>query len=168
MSNDRYLDRIDEILKNVVQNASKNVADKNKIAYSEELEASGKIKKIAFDVYRVDNDPYDGLWVVENLQGQPYLVRASDPQFEHTTNGKWTVTSSYDKNNVTLSYNKFPVAGFSSEKYGFSTEDISAFKSALLDSVNNDESFVKDVLLEQPEAKRLALINAFPEFKKIL
>lgn len=168
MSREKYLANIDKVLKGFLREASEDVGIKNKIAYSEDLEASGAIKKVGFDIFRVENDPYDGLWVVEDLNGRPHLIRASDPATEQVKSGSWTVTSNFDKNNVTLSYNKIPVAGFSSDKYGFSSDDIITFKSALLDSINTDESFVKDVFQEQPESKRLALASTFPEFQKLL
>jgi hypothetical protein len=168
MSREKYLANIDRVLLDVINKTSGDIGKTNKIAYSEELEANGTIKKVAFDVFRMENDPYDGLWIVEDVDGSPHLVRASDPQYDQTHDGSWTVTSNYDKNNVTLSYNKFPIAGFSSDKYGFSSDDIITFKSALLKSVNTDETFVQDVLKEQPESKRLALLEAYPEFKKFI
>jgi len=168
MSKEKYLANIDRVLQDVIERTSSSVSNKNKIAYSEELESNGTIKRVAFDVFRMENDPYDGLWVVQDVDGSPHLVRASDPQYDKSGDGNWTVTSNYDKNNVTLSYNKVPVAGFSSDKYGFSSNDIITFKAALLDSATNDEAFVKDVFDEQPKAKRLALASTFPELKKFL
>ena len=168
MSKEKYLANIDRVLLDVIRKTSGDVGDKNMIVYSEELERNGTIKKVAFDVFRMENDPYDGLWLVEEVNGIQHLVRANDPQSEQSGNGSWTVTSNYDKDNITLSYNKVPVAGFSSDKYGFSSEDIITFKSALLESVNGDESFIKDVLCEQPESKRLSLASTFPEFQKFL
>jgi len=168
MSKEKYLANIDKVLQNVIRKTSGNMGDKNRILYSEELEADGTFKKVAFDVYRVENDPYSGLWTLEDIEGKSYLIRASDPQYETKDNGSWTVTSNYDKNNVTLAYKNIPIAGFSSDKYGFSSEDIITFKMALLESVNEDETFVKSVLHEQPNSKKEALVSTFPEFKKFL
>ena len=167
MSKEKYLANIDKILEDVVRRNSKNTGDKNKIAYSKELEENGTIKKVAFDVYKVDNDPYNSLWAIEDVGGKSYLVRASDPQPEHRVNGNWTAISSHDKSDVTLVYKKVPIARFSSNSYGFDKENVSTFKSALLENTS-DEKFIKNVLMEQPESKRLALMSEFPEFKKFI
>lgn len=167
MSKEKYLANIDRVLQDVISKTSSNLANKNQIPYSEELESKGGCKKIAFDVYRVPDDPYNGLWTLEDINGQAYLVRASDPKYEHTDSDNWTVTSNYDKDSVTLSYKKAPITQFSSKNYGFTPEDITTFKSAILDSIN-DEGFIKDILMEQPEPKRLALLSSFPELKKII
>lgn len=167
MQKEKYLANIDKVLADFVNKSSKKVANKNMIPYSDELENSGEIKKIAFDVYRVANDPYKDLWNVEQVDGKTYLVRASDPQPSLEARGDWTAITSHDKKDITLAYKKVPIARFSSDSYGFKGKDIFTFKSALLDSVK-DSSFVKNVLLEQPESKRTALANEFPEFKKII
>lgn len=170
MSKEKYLANIDRVLTDVIRKNSKSIADQNKIEYSCDMEKSGAIRKVAFDVYKVDNDPYDGLWLVEDIGGKPFLIRASDEpaESEEANDGSWIVTSNMNKDQVTLSYNKFPIAAFSSEKYNFSKDDIFTFKSAILDNIKNDETFVKDLLLEQPESKRQALVRAFPEFKKFI
>lgn len=167
MHKEKYLANIDRILADVVSRNSKNVGDKNKIPYSKDLEANGEIKKIAFDVYRVANDPYKDLWNVESIEGKDYLVRASDPQPSLEARGDWTAITSHDKKDITLAYKKIPIARFSSDTYGFKGEDAFTFKSALLENVK-DNKFVKNVLMEQPESKRIALVNEFPEFKKII
>jgi len=170
MSKEKYLANIDRVLSDVVMKNSKSIADQNRIEYSCDMERSGAIRKVAFDVYRVDNDPYDGLWLVQDVDGKPFLVRASDDpaDYEERKDGNWSAVSNNNRDNITLSYNKFPIAAFSSEDYNFSIDDISTFKSALLDNIKNDETFVKDLLLEQPESKRQALVRAFPEFKKFV
>lgn len=167
MSREKYLANIDRVLEDVIRRNSENVGDKNKIVYSEEMEEDGSILKIAFDVFRVSDDPYNSLWTVDEIQGTKYLIRSNDPQYKDEHRGSWTATSNYDKNDVTLAYNKIPIARFPANKYGFSPSEIITFKMALLDSVN-DESFIRDVLFEQPASKREALASQFPEFQKII
>ncbi len=167
MRKEKYLANIDRILEDVVRRNSKNTGDKNMIPFSSDLEKSGEIKKVAFDVYRVANDPYRDLWNVESVDGKEYLVRASDPQPSLEARGEWTAITSHDQKDITLAYKKIPIARFSSDKYGFKNDDVFTFKSALLENTK-DEKFIKDVLLEQPESKRVALVNEFPEFKKII
>lgn len=125
-------------------------------------------KKVAFDMYKVDNDPYESLWALQEIDGKQHLVRASDPQFETRKSGDWEAISDYDKKNVTLSYKNIPITRFSSDEYGFSSNDISLFKSAIIEKSSSDDSFVKELLKEQPSNKRDALILTFPELKKFI
>lgn len=166
MSKDKHLANIDRVLLKAVSTNS-NLENKSKILFTEAVQASGEFLKVAFDVYRSVNDPYNGLWILEDINGKSHLVRSSNPQYEEHGSGDWTVVSSYDKDNVTLSYKKTPIARFDSETYKFSSNDIFNFKEALLENTS-DASFIKDVLLEQPESKRYALLNSFPELKKFI
>lgn len=167
MFKEKYLANIDQILLNVIKKTSGKIENQDMIPYSDELVENGTFKKIALDIFRVEHDPYGGLWAVENYQGKPYLVRTHTPQVEQTNRGNWTAVSDYDKSNITLSYKDVPIARFSSKVYGFTPQDVITFKEALLENLE-DQSFVKDILLEEPESKRMALISKFPEFKKII
>lgn len=162
------MSNIDKLLISLDKKASKSLADKNVIKYSDQLISQGDIVKIAFDVYRVDNDPYCDLWVMEDIDGAPHLVRASDPQFEHSTNGEWTAISDYEKANVTLSYKGIPIQRFSSSEYGFTKDDILMFKSSLLDRAKTDDEFVKTIISKQPSSKRMHIANSCPELKKLV
>lgn len=168
MKRERYLADIDRILMDTLRKQSPGVSEKKTIKFSEELIESGQIKKVAFDVYKVDNDPYENIWILENIDGVPHLVRASDPSFESSVKGDWAAVSDHDKRNVTLAYKNTPVARFSSQDYGFSKEDIITFKSALLGRIGDDKEFIKEVLAEQPESKRIALADTFPELRKFV
>jgi hypothetical protein len=168
MQKEKYLAEIDRVLISVTSDKSKSLGDKSSIVYSKELVDSGQIKCFAFDVYKVDNDPYQDLWVLEDVGGVPHLVRASSPKTDSTVIGDWSAVSDYNKENITLIYKSTPIARFSSDVYGFSSEDIFTFKSALLDRVGADSEFVKEVLSEQPANKREALAATHPEFKKFI
>lgn len=123
--------------------------------------------KGAFDIYRSVNDPYGAIWILEDINGKPHLVRSSDPKYDYKDDGNWTVSSSYNNDNVTLLYKKVPITKFTSKQYGFQQSDILKFKEALLENIKEVE-FVKDILLEQPEAKISALTKTFPELKKFI
>lgn len=168
MKKEKYLADIDKVLLRTLRNQSPSIADKTKIKFSQELIDSGEIRKEAFDVYRVDNDPYEHLWILEDFNGVPHLVRASDPTFNTSGKGNWSAISDYDRTNITLAYKNIPIARFSSDEYGFEKDDIITFKSALLDRVSSDEDFIKEVLAEQPQSKREDLAVNFPEFRKFV
>jgi len=151
---------LDNILFDLYQKRTKDVSKKNKIALSEAV----GLKKIAFDIYKVMNDQYNDLWRVED----GFLVRSSDPKYQVKEGGDWSAVSSYDGDIVTLAYKNVPVCNFSSDEYGFSTNDVFTFKGALLDEISENNDFVKNVFSSQTKSKREALTNVFPELKKFV
>ena len=155
---------IDKTLVDFFEKKSKNLRSKNRIKYSEDI----LIKKIAFDYFKVDNDPYEGLWKMEEHDGEKYLVRSSGTDNDQKTIGDWTAVSDHSKSNITLAYKNVPVALLSSSEYKFDKDSIMTFKSALLDVIGKDEGAVKDILQLQPKAKTEALSSTFPELKKFL
>jgi hypothetical protein len=168
MIKEKYSTDLDSILKEVFQKTASSLATIDTIKFSDDLVESKAIRKIAFDVYKVEDDPYHSLWMLEDRDGQSYLVRASNPTYDANEQGSWTAVSDYEHQNVTLAYKNVPIARFSSEAYGFNSDDIGPFKTALLELIGEDESFLKEVLAEQPEEKRQALATTFPELKKLI
>lgn len=156
------MSEIDSLLIELHKKRSSDLASKDRVKVTEDLQ----IKKVAFDMYRVLKDQYNDLWRVEDVDGEKFLVRSSDPQYSKKEAGSWNVSGNYEGNSVTLSYKNVPICCFSSDEFGFNTGDIFTFKSALLDVVESDEGFVKKVLSKQPEAKVLAIKNLFPELLK--
>ena len=156
------MSELDKVLLQLQENRSSNLSAKNRIKFSEDLH----IKKVAFDMYKVLRDQYDDLWKVEEVEGERFLVRSSEPKFSQKDEGNWVVTGNYDCDSVTLSYKNVPICSFTSEEFGFDSNDIFTFKSALLDVIETDEGFVKKVLEKQPKAKVSAIRNLFPELIK--
>ena len=66
MSKDKHLANIDRVLLKAVSTNS-NLENKSKILFTEAVQASGEFLKVAFDVYRSVNDPYNGLWILEDI-----------------------------------------------------------------------------------------------------
>lgn len=155
---------LDDILIKFTKKQSKDLGIKDQV----EINDSISFNKVAFDMFKIDQDPYDGLWALQEIEGKPHLVRASNPQVDIKKAGDWEVISDYEKRNVTLSYKNIPITRFSSDEYGFSSNDISIFKSALIEKTSSDESFIKELLVEQPHNKREALVSTFPELKKFI
>lgn len=155
---------LDDILIKLAKKRSFNIGVKDHLEITPEL----SFKKVAFDRFKVDNDPYESLWALAEIDGKPHLVRSSNPQFEYKTAGDWGVASDYDKKNVTLLYKNIPITRFSSDEYGFTESDISIFKSALVQKTQSDESFIRELLKDQPTSKTSALVNTFPELKKFI
>tara|TARA_Y100001970_G_C14031092_1_gene748658 strand:+ start:387 stop:857 length:471 start_codon:yes stop_codon:yes gene_type:complete len=156
------MSEIDSILIELQKKRASNLSSKDRVKLTDDLQ----IKKVAFDMYRVLKDQYNDLWKVEEVDGERFLVRSSDPQYTSKEEGAWVVTGNYDSDNVTLSYKKVPICSFSSDEFGFSKDDIFTFKAALLDVIESEEGFVKKVIDRQPAAKVSAIKNLFPELLK--
>jgi len=156
------MSEIDSILIELHKKRTANISSKDRIKLTDDLQ----IKKVAFDMYRVLKDQYNDLWRAEDIDGERFLVRSSDPTYTTKEEGSWVVTGNYDSDNVTLSYKKVPICSFSSDEFGFSKDDIFTFKSALLDVIESDEGFVKKVIGRQPKAKVAAIESLFPELLK--
>ena len=156
------MSELDNVLINFFKKQSTDLSSKDRIRVTEDL----KIKKVAFDMYKIMKDQYNDLWKIEEVDGESFLVRSSDPQYDRKDDGVWTVASNYDHNNVTLSYKNVPLCSFSSDEFGFSSDDIFTFKSALLDVVDTNDGFIKDILASQPKAKAEAIKGLFPELLK--
>ena len=160
-----------ELDKALLKLAEKNkpLHQRDRIKYTEDI----IIKKVAFDVYKIDNgqmmkDHYEGLWTLEEHGDSKFLVRASDPKFESTSNNDWSVSSAYDSSNVVLAYRNIPVANFTPNDFGYDGESISLFKQAVLEKVTSDEEFTSDVISVQEKSKIAALKETFPELKKYI
>ena len=156
------MNELDKALINFFQKKSDKISDKNCIP----VDGNVKFVKYAFDMYKVYNDHYNGLWKLEDVNGKPHLVRTPDIlEYSYESKGDWTCASNYDNNGITLSYKNVPIQRFSSDEYGFNGDDILTFKSALLDRANNDNEFVSEVLTNQPKPKFDAITATFPELK---
>lgn len=143
-------------------NKTKEVIETKKLIVSE---VASRMRKVAFDVYNIENDPYNALWKLESNaeDGKDYLVRMGDePMYEAKTGG-WSAVSNENATSITLAYKNFPIQRLSSVEYKFNKEDVSQFKSVLLEKMATDNSFVAKMINAQPEEKKLELIKIFPE-----
>lgn len=152
---------LDSALIKFFKDKSENIGDKDRVALTKDL----KIRKVAFDMYKVYGDHYDCLWKLEDVNGSQFLVRASDPKYDYSKKDDWNISSDYEARNVTLSYKNTPIQRFSSEEFGFAQDNLTMFKSALQDQLG-DETFVRDVLASQPQDKFNSITESYPELKK--
>ncbi len=125
-----------------------------------------RMHKVAFDVYSVDNDPYDALWRLESNadDGKEYLIRMDgDGAAAETKTAGWTASSNESGSSITLAYNSVPVQRLSGKIFGFSKDDVGLFKKALLEKVSGDETFREKILDMQSDDRKAELVMAFPE-----
>ena len=153
---------LDELLLKLAKEREVNPSNKDRIKVTEDV----KIKKVAFDMYKVFGDQYNDLWKIEQEGDSSFLVRSSHPQYGNKEEGLWSTASSYDGDAVTLSYKNIPICSFSSEEYGFSKEDVFTFKSALLDMIKEDSKFIGKVVDAQSPSKAAAIKELVPDLFK--
>lgn len=125
----------------------------------------GRMRKVAFDVYSIENDPYAALWRLESNadDGKEYLIRMDNEATVETKTGGWTATSNESGSSVTLAYRGVPVQRLSGKIFGFASDDVGFFKQALLEKVSKDETFKNKILDMQADDRKIELFKAFPE-----
>ena len=99
------MSELDKLLIKLNAKKTGDLKNTEKIRITDDL----KIKKIAFDVYKVYKDHYDGLWTMYEEDGEKYLIRSSSPEFNYTKNGDWSVASDYEQSSVTVNYKNVPI-----------------------------------------------------------
>jgi hypothetical protein len=125
-----------------------------------------RMHKVAFDVYSIENDPYDALWKLESnaSDGKEYLVRMDgEGTSAETKTAGWTAASNDSGTSITLAYNNVPVQRLAGNIFGFSKNDVGLFKKALLEKVSKDELFRSKILDMQSDERKSELVKAFPE-----
>jgi len=124
-----------------------------------------RMHKIAFDVYNIENDPYDALWKLESNaeDGKEYLVRMDNDDTVEVKTGGWSATSNESGMSITLAYKGVPIQRLSGKIFGFDKNDVGIFKKALLEKVSKDDSFKGKILDMQSDERKTELTKAFPE-----
>lgn len=122
-----------------------------------------RMHKVAFDVYNIENDPYNNLWMLESsVDGKEYLVRMEN-DLQDAKTGDWVATSNENGTSITLAYKNVPIQRLSGKIFGFSKGDVELFKKALVEKVINDNTFRSKILNMQTEERKIELTKAFPE-----
>jgi hypothetical protein len=145
----------------LIESLKQKQPDDNKVVADS---VRGRMHKIAFDVYSVDNDPYDSLWRLESNadDGKEYLVRMDSDKTEVKT-GSWSALSNDTNTSITLYYKDIPVQRLSSKIFGFTNDDVGIFKKALVEKINGDECFRGKIFNMLSGERKNELVKVFPE-----
>lgn len=143
-------------------NKKQEAKSNNKLAAED---VRNRMHKIAFDVYSIENDPYDSLWRLESNadDGKDYLVRMDNDLIAESKTGSWSATSNENGTSVTLTYQNVPLQRLSGKIFGFSKDDVGIFKKALLEKVSKDETFRGKILDMQSDERKVEIYKTFPE-----
>lgn len=128
-----------------------------------------RIARIAFDLFRLDEDK-ENLWQVQaDDDGNEFLVRTYElPKEELQAKSDWSVVEDGRKASLTVSYHGMPVHRIVASDYGASVPGDVVLLRDLLRARLADDRFACRFLMSLPEPKRAALAAAFPKIAAAL
>lgn len=124
-----------------------------------------KLTRVAFDMFRMNDNP-ETLWKVQSDDdGNEFLVRTYTlPEEELSVQGNWVVISDKKKANLTISYKGVPIHRIIASEYGANTSnDSDLLANVLRQKLTTDNNFAKKLLKSLPSTKLKAVANSFPE-----
>ncbi len=124
-----------------------------------------KITRVAFDMFRMDNEP-ETLWKVQSDDdGNEFLVRTySLPEDKMTIESSWTVDTDTKKANLTIFYKGVPVHRIKASNYGANTpEESEQLATVVRRKLASSKEFADKLLKTIPKLKLKALAVSFPE-----
>ncbi len=140
----------------------------NIITPSERIPVNGneyRMTKVAFDMFRLDNEP-ETLWKVQSDDdGNEFLVRTYTlPENELSVKSSWSVAMDNKKANLTIFYKDVPIKRLAASTYGMKTAEESEFLASVVrKKLATDINFGKKLLKTLPKIKLQAIASSFPE-----
>ena len=119
-----------------------------------------KLKKVAFDVVKFNDDAIDGLWKIEKSPDGEIIVALYDASFhkEAATND-WQIAADYSKNELSFIYKNEPIAKISMLDIGIEPKNIDNILSWLPNRISKNSNLRKYIL----KFANFELSNKFPE-----
>jgi hypothetical protein len=124
-----------------------------------------RITRIAFDLFRLDDDK-ENLWQVQaDDDGNEFLVRTYELPKDASlkTASEWTVLEDARMANLTVAYQGVPVLRLAASDFGASGRDEVRMLRDLLQEKLAEGEFAGRMLATLPAPKRAALAAAFPK-----
>lgn len=127
---------------------------------------SGQFSKIAFDVYRKNND--NSLWELREVDGKKLLFALYDDESDEqvkTASSRWSAFQDSAEQNVTLVCDNVPIFRFAAQDYNFHGE-AARFASYIANKASTDKEFVDSLLEQMTPARRASAIEVIRGDKK--
>lgn len=124
-----------------------------------------RITRVAFDMFRLDDDR-ENLWQVQaDDDGNEFLVRTYElPKDDGIqTTSEWHVQEDSRKASLTVSYRGMPIHRLVAAEYGANTTDEVKLLRDLVQAKLAEPEFAGRMLTSLPEPKRAALLVTFPK-----
>jgi len=129
-----------------------------------------RITRIAFDMFRLDDDK-ENLWQVQaDDDGNEFLVRTYELPKDDAmlVKSDWSVAEDNKKASLTISYCGFPVHRLVGAEYGANTpKDIGLLRDFVQTKLA-DAGFASKMLASMPVTKQAALASTFPKLAAIM
>jgi hypothetical protein len=128
-----------------------------------------KITRVAFDIFRMNNDP-EPLWKIQSDDdGNEFLVRTYTlPEDELSSQSSWNVVTDAKKTNLTISYKGVPIHRLVASDYGANnTNESELLATVIRRKLATDKSFTQKLLKTLPKYKLQAVASSFPELISI-
>jgi len=128
-----------------------------------------RIERVAFDLFKVDDDK-ESLWQVQaDDDGNEFLVRTYDlPNKEASLKSNWNVIEDSKKENLTITYSGIPIRRVVASECGACSPSDTRLLREMLQERLTDPEFASKMLSSLSELKRAALFSLFPKLAEIL
>jgi len=124
------------------------------------------LTRVAFDLFRMDNDT-ESLWQVQaDDDGNEFLVRTYDVDQHEDLQAKsnWSVDADKKQANLTISYRGMPIHRLAAADFGAQTPaETRSLQKLVLSKLAADKEFINSLIDSLPAPKREALVTSFPE-----
>lgn len=129
-------------------------------------ENKDRFEKAGFDLYRDKQSEFVWRLEVDAESGQEFIVRtaSTDPLYQIAPD--WSAEVNAGKTAITLLYKGLAVRAFKQTDLQFDDQNVEDWRRFLLDKISNDPSFLKEVVQNVGEHKRLLLASKCPELFK--
>jgi len=124
-----------------------------------------RITRVAFDLFRLDEDK-ENLWQVQaDDDGNEFLVRTYELPKDDAiqTTSEWRVMEDGRRASLTVAYKGMPVHRLVAAEYGAHTPDEVKLLRDLVQAKLAEPEFAGRMLASMPEPKRAALLATFPK-----
>lgn len=124
-----------------------------------------RITRVAFDLFKLDEDK-ENLWQVQaDDDGNEFLVRTYELPKDDSLQIKseWSVLEDGKKASLTVAYRGMPIHRLVASDYGAHTQDEVRLLRDLVQAKLADNDFASRMLATLPESKRAALEVIFPK-----
>jgi len=128
-------------------------------------DSQDRFTKVAFDLFRDSQSEF--IWKLEkdSETGDEYIIRTAeiDPIYRKAQN--WSTEVDQKKTIIALVYKGHAITSFKKADLQIEETDVNEWRQYLIDKIQTDPSFLKNVLSQVGENRRNYILGKFPELK---
>jgi len=142
---------------------SKDIVSPKRLSYERNKHL---FRKVAFDVFQMDNGQVPTYWILEKCDDGEYLVATYEDEKEIKSESSWSALSDKENKHITLSYKNIPIRRFAVAEFNVEPKETHILKEAMVEKLDKDSDFVNKLLNTLPEEKKASIMSLFPELIK--